>query len=271
VTSDERAPSELLRHAVTPEPANGRSSGEPRAPILVALAVTVGVSFGCLIVLWLVDPREGTVGFEVAKGCIGIIAVGFVGLVLSRAGDYLGQRRADAAREQAEARDRRQRQDEVVRSLLDASLANYHDVKRARRLLKARLPAAADSGHPDLDVYDECLAAINDAQLVFEQLEQTARTMQDERIDHAALVGWYDHIETYINAVVGEYERQRRRVAHGDPPPSVSDLKILGAFMVGRHFRAGVTDPLHAAQRVLEKALLQPLDTSADDRSPSVR
>lgn len=270
MTSDERAPSELPRHAVTPEPAKDRSSGALKAPILLALAATVVVSFGCLIVLWLVGPKEGSVAFEVAKGCIGIIAVGFVGLVLSRAGDYLQQRRADAAREQAEARNRRQRQDEVLRSLLDASLANYHDLKRARRLLKARLPAAADAGRPDLDVYDECLAAISDAQLVFEQLEQTARTMQDERIDDAALAGWYDHIETYINDVVGEYEQQRRRVAYGDPPPSVSDLEILGAFMVGKHFRAGVTAPLHAAQRVLETALLQPLDSSVNDRSPSV-
>jgi hypothetical protein len=270
VAADERAPSEHPRHAVTPEPANDRSIGEPKALILLALAVTVVVSFGCLIVLWLVGPKEGSVAFEVAKGCIGIIAVGFVGLVLSRAGDYLQQRRADAAREQAEARDRRQRQDEVVRSLLDASLANYHDVKRARRLLKARLPGAADSGRPDLAVYDEYLAAINNAQLVFEQLEETARTMQDERIDHATLAGWYDDIETYINAVVGEYEQQRRRVAYSDPPPSVSDLKILGDFMVGKHFRAGVTDPLHAAQRVLEKALLQPLNYSVDNRSPSV-
>ena len=152
------------------------------------LAAIGGAALGLLALLW--DSKKDTLAFEAAKGCIGILTVALVGFVASIAVQTVQRERArrdqDADRKRAKEereveeqreqwqreieqqredwrrdverrRDERQRKDALLRSLLEETLDNYHEVKRARRLLKARVWVQNDGDRIDLSVYDEHL------------------------------------------------------------------------------------------------------------------
>lgn len=224
------------------------------------LVVVVVASALLLVVLLIANPESNTLAFELAKGCIGIFTVALVGFVISNATSKHQQARAHEERDVQRQRDERARKDEFLRSLLDAALQSYHDVKRARREVKAVIWADADGDRVDPAAYDEYLALVDDAQLRFELLKNAAELIDDNRVNAEALAGRFRAIESYLNTLVAEYEKNRRRVAHGDGSVEIAELPELTAFMTSEAFRAGASCNLREAARTLRTALLVPLE-----------
>ena len=234
--------------------------------LLVAIA---GLAALVLTVLWLSEPEPDTLAFEAAKGCIAIFTVALVGFVLSQAATTLQGRRERWNRRLEELRDERQRKDKLLREILDDAIANYHEVKRSRRQLRARIWAADRGEAIDRAVYDEYLGVINDAQLNFELLKETADLIVDERVDPGRLEGYFHDIEKYLGKLVDEYEEHRRAVAHGHHAISIAELPKLYAFFDpddSGPFRAGTTIHLKAAAKELRTALLEPLELPSVER-----
>jgi hypothetical protein len=232
---------------------------------LVAVYILLGVAgLGAVLlaVLWLSHPNPDTLAFEAAKGCIGIFTIALVGFLLSQAASALQERRERWSRDLEELRDERQRKDELLRGILDDALANYHAVKRARRLLRARIWMADHGERIDPEVYDEYLGVINDAQLNFELLKDTTELIGDERVNPSRLQDHFGGIDKYLGKLVGEYEKHRRDVAHSDRAISIAELPTLKDFFNpddSGPFRAGTTNHVNAAASDLRKALLEPL------------
>ena len=74
-------------------------------------------------------------------------------------------------REVARLRDARERDDELLRSLLEETLRSYNRVKRLRRLLRAHTEDGS-GGAVRLAFYDRYLKDLNDQQLAFEQFKR---------------------------------------------------------------------------------------------------
>jgi hypothetical protein len=268
--------------------------------VYLLLAAIAGAALVLLALLW--DSTKDTLAFEAAKGCIGILSVALVGLVVSIA---LQTVQADRRRREAEAdrkraneeregeaererwqrdverqredwrrdverrRDERERKDALLRALLEETLANYHEVKRARRLLKARVWAREDGDRIDLRVYDEHLATINDAQLNFELLKRTVNVISDDRLKGTELDKRFGAIEEYLQTLVREYEKQRRHIAHAPDGTSIAELSALRGFVEGPPFRTGTSNNVDMAVESLRKALLAPLEIPHVNRASS--
>jgi hypothetical protein len=253
------------------------------------------IAVGALLLLALLwGSTKDTLEYELAKGCIGVLTVALVGFVVSMAvytvqrertrrdkeferasakkerdaqdrreqfQRRLEQLREEWRREVERLRDERERKDALLRSLLEETLANYHDAKRARRLLKARVWLQDDGDEIDLDVYDEHLATINDAQLNFELLMRTVGVLHDRpRIDERKLHDCYSEVEEYLNKIVSEYEEHRRRVAHAVGKVSIRDLPALRGFLEESHtFKSGASTPIESAIKDFRKALCEQL------------
>jgi hypothetical protein len=227
-----------------------------------------------LVLLLVVDVTEHTLGYEAAKACLQVLSVALVGAAVSFATFTLqrnrerreantDQRRENWQREVARLRDDRQRKDELLNATLKAVLTDYNSIKRARRLLRARLWAESSGEAMDIKVYDEQMAVINDAQLMFEQHKRTAKVINDGRVDRDRLVRCFRTIEKYLNTLVSEYEAHRRVAAH-DPARtlSVRDLKALSRFIDPDDwtpFVTGVSSGFGEALEELRGALLVPL------------
>lgn len=247
------------------------------------------------------NPTSGSLTFELAKVAMQVLAVTVFGAVVAATTflwqqahiDKLEQRRdedqrqhdtserraAEKAaarsleqetwrREVANAREQRERQDELLRRLSRETLQCYNRVKRERRLLRAFAPEAVD-----IDRYDESMSQIIDLQLAFEELARLAPLVDDGRVEVArcvlptrrsgqdnfvSLADSYGHVERYLNHVVGEYETHRHLVASSTYPvdrlPHMKDLKSSrGGFRM--HVSYQVDDVL----AVVQAALAQPL------------
>ncbi len=175
----------------------------------------------------------------------------------------------EAWRRQVEqARDARQREDELLHSIFNETLAAYNAVKRARRILRARIWAQAEGRNVDPHVYDEQMSLINDLQLQFEQLKKTAPIIKDkdQRLDHTRLESRFENVEGSLGHLVTEYELKRRDASYDQSGASLSEMGTLQAFLnPGENdlFKAGIAEPVNDILSDLKKALLEPLELSA--------
>ncbi|HET7328221.1 MAG TPA: hypothetical protein VFJ14_13155 [Nocardioidaceae bacterium] len=230
---------------------------------------------------WSGDPASDTLRYELAKTSMQVIAVAAFGGLASIATFAFQDRRAQAAKDRERRavetqrdvdrlRDERTRLDDLLRSTLQATLTSYHQVKRARRLLVADT-RKADGAHVTIDVYDKHMACILDQQLEFEQFKKLAflidelprRPSGDQTAtpaERATLRRSYKRIEKYLNKVIKEYKEKRHLVAGGSGVP-LEELTTLSAFL-GSAFKPAVADRMDDIIKVLQTALLQPLDLS---------
>lgn len=254
--------------------ADARERRSKRTVYWVLGSIAVGALALFFVLLLVVGVEKETLGYEAAKACLQVLSVALVGGVISFAMFTLqrnrerreanaDQRREIWQREVTRVRDERQRKDELLTATLNAVLTDYNSIKRARRLLRARLWAEASGEALDVEVYDEQMAVINDAQLMFEQHKRTAKVINDDRVDRDRLVECFRSVEKYLNTLVSEYEAHRRVAVH-DPGQTVTarDLKALSRFIDqddSTPFVIGVSRGFGAALEELQRALLVPL------------
>lgn len=182
------------------------------------------VALGALAFTW-----EKDVKVEVAKAALSVLTVAVFGGLATFALDRYRMHREDEAgqeqqaaaerirqeenwrREVARLRDARERDDELLRSLLEETLRSYNRVKRLRRLLRAHTEDGS-GGAVRLAFYDRYLKDLNDQQLAFEQFKRITPVNWASRSDVPSLKKNYENIEKYLNKLVEEYENMRHLV-----------------------------------------------------------
>jgi hypothetical protein len=190
-------------------------------------------------------------GFETAKIAIQLVLAGVVGGVL--------------VQEYNRGRARRAAANEFRKQVLRSLIAAYSDVKKVRRILRARstrchhradrpigLPGAA---------YDAQMTEINDAQIRLEVLARELKVFKDLFQDMSGLTRCIVGMEKYLKRVVSEYERSRKE-PNGcacvplDSLPQLQGLIGKGPFGA---FRAGFADHFHAALSIIEQERIRVL------------
>ena len=182
-------------------------------------------------------------------------------------------------REDEIERDTREKQDEIVRSILITMIESYNQVKRVRRLLAAKTHDVR-GGHVTLTLYDEYMAILIDEQLAFEQLKRVARTVPQLRAvkletppnsteQPARLAAAFSQIEKYLNFVIKEYKANRDKVSKADPDGvPLRELRKLSRFLGGRSFIASVSTPVRKIQKALQLKFLEPLPSTPPSEPP---
>jgi membrane protein implicated in regulation of membrane protease activity len=245
---------------------------------LAGLVFIAGLSLIGLVIAWSGNPGSTTLRFEFAKTCMQVLAVAFFGALAAIATFSFQRSRTqedDEDRRKEERKERtqeqKQRQNEQLRSIMEETLAAYNQVKRIRRLLKAK---TKDGSNRLLTVtlYDEHMADLIDQQLVFERLKKLPPFIGDERISappksDAAVSGTsregitlakaYEDIENYLNSVIGEYEKKRYTVLH-NTSVSLAGFDHLCGFIGGK-FVAQVSNQMEQVIDILQGAIWQDL------------
>jgi hypothetical protein len=167
--------------------------------------------------------------------------------------------------------DERRRQDELLRSCLQDTLAAYHAVKRTRRLLDAE--AGPEHSEPvSFDIYDQYMKSINDEQLKFEKLKMLADIIDDPRLprtppwpdarekdqNKAPLVAMFSKVEHSLNELVDEYQDSRHEVKQAGSIP-LAQLTQAQLFVTSRGFRTAIAHPKDCVVKLLQTALLEPV------------
>jgi low affinity Fe/Cu permease len=127
---------------------------ENRKVIIVIIGVAMLVAL-VLAIIWAVHPQKWQLSLELAKALLQLLTVIMVGAIIS----LVLERSRDE-------RDRRQRQDDIVREVRKTAHDSYSKIKRARRLLQAR--TTLGRGVISVNAYDQFIAVIDEAQLDFE-------------------------------------------------------------------------------------------------------
>jgi len=250
---------------------------------LLALLLLALISLLTLIFAWAGSPQGNTLRFELAKTAMQVLAVAVLGSVATLAvSAYQQSQTQDAKRRDQKlehwhrhvenAKDKRTRQDDLLRSLLQETVVTYHRVKRLRRLLAAETKDSA-GGHISRATYDKHMAELNDAQLEFEKYTRLAPFIDDDRLERSreptlrdedmprlySLATYYRSIEAYLNRIIDEYKEVRHSVAD-DKGTSIRQFKRLSQFVYVRDdFVKGAADNMDKIIATLQQAILQPL------------
>jgi len=219
------------------------------------LAIIAALSTGCVLYYLLQPPKKDTFNYELAKTSLQVLAVAVIGTLAALATFTFQLSRTQEAEHARERGELRTRQDAVLRSMLEDTLAAYASVKRVRRLLQAK-------NYVTLRVqdYDEHMSVLIDEQLAFERLKKIAVIIDDPRLadtgpedgddpnkgpEQRTLAARFTRIEEYLNDVHDEYREKRDLVqASGDVGVPLRSCKDLHAFVANASvFRGGTRSP----------------------------
>lgn len=240
--------------------------------VLVALALLVVLAF------WHEDLRV-----EAAKTALQFLGVAVFGGLAALALNTYRQLRENELkrrseqeenwrRELARLRHNREREDALLRSLLEEALHSYNRVKRARRLLKAH-SRDGSGGSVNLEVYDRYLQELNDHQLAFEEFRRLTPIEWEQRSGLGGLKGNFRTIENYLRAIGKEYEANRHLLVSSGARMPLADLERLSGFFEshysferpGKHpqdigFELNISEQIDAIIEQVQAALLTPVD-----------
>ncbi|TRO58515.1 hypothetical protein [Streptomyces sp. IB201691-2A2] len=228
--------------------------------IIIAI---VGIASVVLIVtegIW--NPSRNTLPYELVRVCVQILGVAVVGFFVGLASFLVQQ-----------SKDERRRLEERVRDLFAETVTAYNAVKRVRRLLEAETTSESASTIT-VSTYSRLLEELCEQQLVFENLKRSAPLIQ-ARVRGAmtiiapapesarekscgTLKEHYSSIESYLNEIVEEYQKNRHLVP-ADPSKTIDELKLrkLKEFISDTQlFKAKVSYRIDGILRVLENSLL---------------
>ncbi|WP_161604954.1 hypothetical protein [Cellulomonas massiliensis] len=282
------------RPVTTVDPAVGslaRLTTLRRTAGIALVAVTVAAVVVVLIVA-LVGYGPDTLAFEIGKAAVGVVAVGVVGGLVGyaffvgqqtlleevaqqrdrerrhdeRADKKLEEQREAWRRQVEDLKDEHAREDVVLRSVLDETIATYNAVKRERRLIRA-----AGTDEISEHRYRRFAERIVELQLDFERLRRTAPLVPDARLRRGretwrddggtstpgSLASTFRTMEDYLHDLVREFERSTpdAGVYHVEPLRSLQSFRddaTTGSFRV-------LADAVASVVGVLVAALRQPL------------
>lgn len=215
-------------------------------PILV-LAATV---LGTIILVWRGDDLANSLQDDVFKLLVQLILISGIGGILSL-----------SLAEFTRARERRQQLRDQQRKAFSDIVESYHEVKRLRRLLRAKAVRMEPNGAKDIvdrDEYDKLLQRLNELQLRCEFYVRYAVGNQD--IYGAAgpeIVVNLGLAEKFLGKLISEWE-DKLVTFSGEPPVQyLAELPKLTQFIAEANegFGPSVADPMAKAFGALAKEI----------------
>lgn len=246
-----------------------RSRLLPRS-LKVFAALTFATALVGLIIVWAIyvdDAKQTSLWFELSKvlmQVMGVVVLGAIfsawvsGLTLEHQRDESDLARAhiDWQRDVEMKKDTRQREDDIRRELLEGTIQQYRDVKRARRRLRAARYTGKSVGKLTPEQLREsrkaCRAELDkliDAQLEFERLGRLCSRANAR--DSKGLKDCYQKCNTYLKNVFKDYEQ------NGDVPDPGDELSKLALFVRFREERDGFNTLATPAKRIMEILLTE--------------
>src|SRR5262249_18814090 len=188
---------------------------------VILLLVLLLASAATLLALFFRDVKQGDLAFEVAKALLQLGVVGVAGAAVT-----LAMNATELDRQRLEYRD------ELLDMTLRHVVTAYANVKKARRLLRARV--GIGSGGPGLvriDDYDRYLELVNEAQLGLENLKGDVQTSA-RAFSYAEVIGQsLTDMEGYLGRLVKEYEAKRQLVTQNPAGLPFTGLPRLSDFL----------------------------------------
>jgi hypothetical protein len=218
-----------------------------RLTILIVAMACLLLGSVVVLVLFFRTVTANTLEFEVAKALLQVGVVSIVGAAVSLLTfEYQRERQALEYREG------------LVKSILDRALIAHSDVKKARRLLRARA-IVDDGGMVSATSYDLYLEMINNAQLALENLARDIETSAPAfRSLELADDVW--SMENYLSKLITEYETYRGKFRGSPPLLAINELPKLQGFIARgiSEFQKSFVVPFREVQRALREELLFP-------------
>jgi len=272
-----------------------------RFPLLCSLVAVLAVlslaDVICLIVFFRGGVDHDTFKLELGKALVQFVVVAVIGtLVTGMMFEYQRQRqnwdkedererknrdkedererknrdkedereRKNRDKEDERERKNRNRREEFLRSILTRAAQAYSNVKKARRLLRARAIVRGEAGGKSAvrKHYDFYLRMIIDAQLELENLAGDIQTSEGMFFNLTALLAPLSEMESYLGKLITEYEKKAFETLHGPKLLCLTDLPQLEGFTatsteVG-DFKKQFSGPYRAIQRAIRRDLLRP-------------
>lgn len=212
------------------------------ATLVGALTVLGAGAIGRLLIM--PSPPKDSLDMEIAKGLIQLLLVSVVGVTVSiLVFEYQRNRQLeDKASERS--RELGAQRAELIKDLLSRAVESYAEIKRERRLMRARGVVYTDSGEVmALKPYDTCMEAVSDAQLKIEGIRRDIQTTTSMFAASEVLVSDLQRMDSYIGSLISEFERSAsvNRDANGDLPmsslPQMDDfLRSFASSGFGKEF-----------------------------------
>jgi hypothetical protein len=254
------------------------------------MVVLVGLFLASVTILWLFfrDAQADTLNFEVAKALLQLGVVSMVGVVISLFTFEYQRERKLLDKELDESREVQSRKldyrEDLLKTTLAKTTAEYSTVKKSRRLLRARAIKVETKGGSQLDEegeeeatfvlgaeYDSQMDMVNDAQSEIESLVGDVQTSARAFTNPDALVEKLRSMESYLGNLIEEYETERRGFGLQETTlggqRELSELPQLADFISYKRskFRTRFVNSYHGVQKGIRADLLYP----QADRSPS--
>ncbi|TCN32795.1 hypothetical protein EV644_12411 [Kribbella orskensis] len=257
------------------------SHGSGKARLLTFGVLLLVAAVAAAVLSWAASsrPAGNTLRYEAAKTALQILAVvvigGFATLATftyqsTRTQEMQRLARQEERRHRLEdlAADKRDRQDDALRTLLQDTLVSYNATKKLRRKLRAVIEERFT-----IEAYDKYMFELIDRQLEFEQFARLCPLIDDNRLQNP-LIGEPTHlldprpecesleysyrkIERYLNRIIREYEKSRAKVASTPAGIPISNLSKLSAFL-GSRFPRVASRHMDKIVVILHTAVLQP-------------
>jgi hypothetical protein len=232
----------------TPDPLKARRR------LRLALAALFVLS---IATLWLFfrNAQANTVKFEIARAVLQLGVVSVIGAVVSSFTFDYQQARQSEDRTKELYRKNLEYREELLKSTLAKTVSVYADVKKARRLMRAR--ALSHEGHPEIVVlaapYDSYMGVINDEQLEIENIAGDIETSLPAFTNPKLLMDNLEFMEKYLGDLISEYEKLRPTFRGTDPLKNLSEMPALDEFLnfLGRARDGATTDSKFKKQFVI--------------------
>jgi len=190
------------------------------------------------ILYFKVKPQPGSFELEIAKAILQVGVAAIIGAGISVLFfDYQRERqKLDRAWEKAQEYNRKclENREDLLRATLARARESYDEVKKARRLLRARAIEVQKDSEKQLVVaaaYDTHMDVIIDAQIEFRTLRAFVDNSKREFSKHKDLVAALESMQTCLTPLITEYENSRKIFAGKIPSMELSALTKLKAFI----------------------------------------
>ena len=250
--------------------------------LVLALVALFVASLICLGLLKAFSPLQlGSPSMEVFKAVLqlGVISVAAAAVALLSFNYQFERQREEADRQQGRREQEKNREtkeqetlrkiellrrtleyrDDLLRTILGRAVANYSAVKKTRRLVRA---LGIKKGRTEktilLKTYDEQMEAINDAQLVFENLQRDVDNSKDAFSKAEWIVENLKKMDGYLGKLVSEYEERRPAASNRLLVSQLQELSDFISFSGTSRFHTEIVKAFHEVQKAIRQDLLNP-------------
>lgn len=141
-------------------------------------------------------------------------------------------------REYTRVRERRESDSQELASLSQDLVRAYNDIKRIRRLLRARAQRGGSVTESETTircgVYEEFMGELNEVQLRLEGYKRRVHSEEPLFRKSEGLESALEEMEKYLHDIIEEYENALRSYEEGPPNLSITRLPKLAEFIAPR-------------------------------------